>query len=93
MSNKTYDILKTIALVAVPFIAFVGSLCTIWGIPHSEQITASLTALDTFIGALVVIASKLYYAEEQDTFNDDDFLDLIEYEGDEDEDTEDLSEE
>jgi hypothetical protein len=33
---------------------------TIWGIPYGEQIVATLTALDTLIGAVVVIANKQY---------------------------------
>lgn len=60
MSNRTYDIIKLIALIAVPLFAFIGALCTIWNVPHSEQITATLTALDTLLGALVAIFSKMY---------------------------------
>ena len=60
MSNRTYDILKTISLIAVPIVAFISALCTIWNVPHSEQITATLTAVDTLLGALVVILAKEY---------------------------------
>ena len=60
MSNKTYDTIKLIALACVPILAFLGSLCTIWNVPHAEQITASLTALDTLLGALVVVLAREY---------------------------------
>lgn len=60
MSNKTYDIIKNIALFAVPIIAFISSLCVIWNVPYCEAITASLTALDTLLGAIVVVAKKIY---------------------------------
>lgn len=60
MSNRTYDIIKMVALIAVPLFAFIGAVCTIWGVPHSEQITATLTALDTLLGAIVAILSKMY---------------------------------
>lgn len=60
MSNRTYDTLKLIALIAVPVCAFIGALCTIWNVPHSEQITATLTALDTLLGAIVAIFAKVY---------------------------------
>jgi hypothetical protein len=60
ISDKTYDTLKLVALIAVPLFAFIGALCTIWKVPHSEQITASLTALDTLLGALVAIIAKEY---------------------------------
>lgn len=60
MSNKTYDTIKTIALFAVPVLAFIASLCSIWNVPYCEQITATLTALDTLLGAIVIVAKKLY---------------------------------
>ena len=60
MSNRTYDIIKLISLIAVPIVAFISALCSIWNVPHSEQITATLTAVDTLLGALVVILAKEY---------------------------------
>jgi hypothetical protein len=30
MTNKTYDILRTIGEIAVPVIAFITAICTIW---------------------------------------------------------------
>ena len=60
MSNRTYDIIKLISLIAVPLVAFISALMTIWNVPHGEQITATLTAVDTLLGALVVILAKEY---------------------------------
>lgn len=60
MSNKTYDTIKMIALIAVPILAFIASLCTIWHLPHSAEITATLTAIDTLIGAIVAIIAHEY---------------------------------
>lgn len=60
MSNKTYDVIRLIGEIAVPVIAFVASLCTIWSVPHCAEITASLTALDTLIGAVVMILRNSY---------------------------------
>lgn len=53
LSNRTYDILKTIALIAAPLITFIGAVCIIWHVPFAEQITATLAALDTLLGALL----------------------------------------
>lgn len=64
MSNKTYDTIKLIGLIAVPVLAFIASLCSIWNVPYCEQITATLTAIDTLIGAIVVIV-KAYYDKGQ----------------------------
>ena len=65
MSNKTYDIIKTVALFAVPVLAFAASLCSIWNVPYCEQITATLTALDTLLGAIVIVAKKLYDSKKE----------------------------
>ena len=60
MSNRTYDTMKIIALILTPVLAFLASIVNIWGIPYGEQIIATLTALDTLIGAIVVVANKAY---------------------------------
>ena len=60
MTNQQYDILKMIALILTPVLAFLASLTNIWHVPYAEQIVATLTALDTLIGAVVVIANKQY---------------------------------
>ncbi len=60
MTNKTYDTIKAIALLAVPVLAFIAALCSIWNVPYCEQITASLTAIDALLGGLVVAAKKIY---------------------------------
>jgi hypothetical protein len=65
MSNKTYDTLKYIALYVLPALAtLILTLGGIWGIPYSEAIAATITAIDTFLGAILGISSKRY-AEEQ----------------------------
>ena len=60
MSNKMYDTLKFLALIATPIITFLCAIVAIWGIPYGEQITATLAALDTLIGAIVVVAKSKY---------------------------------
>lgn len=60
MTNKAYDTIKTIALVGTPILAFFASLCTIWDVPHSAELVATFTAIDTLLGAIVV-ALKVSY--------------------------------
>jgi hypothetical protein len=64
MTNKQYDTLKTIALILTPVLAFLASLVNIWGFPHGEQIVATLTAIDTLVGAVVVVTNKAYKGGE-----------------------------
>ena len=50
LSNKTYDRLKVVAFIVAPALTFIAALCIIWKVPYSEQITATLAALDTALG-------------------------------------------
>lgn len=61
MSNKTYDTLKYIALYVLPALAtLILTVGSIWNIPYSEAIAGTVTAVDTFIGALIGISAKNY---------------------------------
>lgn len=77
MSNKTYDVLKFIALVVLPALAtFYLTLSYIWGLPYGEQIAATITAIDTLLGAILGISSKNYakaeQADEENLFKEED---------------------
>ena len=60
ISNKVYDILSLVSRIFVPISAFIASLLVIWQVPYAEQITATLTAVDTLLGGLVM-ALKVQY--------------------------------
>jgi hypothetical protein len=61
MSNKVYDILKWIALVFLPAVGTLYfALSGIWGLPYGEQIVGTITAIDTFLGAIIGISSINY---------------------------------
>ena len=60
MSNKTYDLLKNLCLIVIPLIAFISTICGIWNVPYTEQITGTLVALETFLGAIVKISNVNY---------------------------------
>ena len=65
MSNKTYDILKFVAQIVLPAIATLyltlGSIWTgIFEFPYPEQVSATIMAIDTFLGVLLGISSANY---------------------------------
>ena len=65
MSNKVYDILKWVALVVLPAVGTLYfALSGIWGFPYGEQIVGTITAIDTFLGALLGLSSINYYKED-----------------------------
>lgn len=69
-SNKTYDILKFIALKVLPALATLWlTLGEIWNFPYTAQIGATITALDAFLGVLLGISTKNYYKGGNDGGN------------------------
>lgn len=66
MKNSTYDKLKNFALIIAPILTFLASLVTIWGIPYGEAITATIASLDTLVGAIVLVAKKIYDDKQEE---------------------------
>lgn len=61
MSNKVYDVLKWIAQFLLPALGTLYfALTSIWGLPYGEQVVGTITAIDTFLGVLLGIASNSY---------------------------------
>lgn len=61
LSNKVYDILKAIALIWLPAIGTLYfALAGIWQLPCPEEIVGTITAVDTFLGAVLGISSANY---------------------------------
>lgn len=68
LNNKVYDILKWVALIALPALATLyGALASTWGWPYAEQIVYTITALDTFLGALLGISNLQYKKGQGDS--------------------------
>lgn len=64
MSNKVYDILKFVAQILLPAIGTLYfALASIWGLPYAEEIVGTITAVDTFLGAVLMINSSKYNKE------------------------------
>ena len=61
LNNKTYDILKWIAMYLLPAAGTLYfTLAGIWGFSYGEQIVGTLAAIDTFLGVLLGISSAKY---------------------------------
>ena len=67
MSNKVYDILKWIALIALDAIGLLyNALSDIWGFPFGDKVLATCTALSVFIGALIGISTAQYNKNKEE---------------------------
>lgn len=61
MKNKTYDILKRIALVILPATgAAYFATAEIWSLPYAAQVVGTITVIETFLGAVLGFSSKAY---------------------------------
>lgn len=64
LENKTYDILKYIAQIVLPAIGTLYfALAKIWGLPYGTEIVGTITAVDTFLGAILKISTDNYNKE------------------------------
>ena len=61
LPNKLYDILKWIAILALPaFAQYIPKLFEIWNIPYGEQIGETLSATAVLLGILLGISAVSY---------------------------------
>lgn len=61
LPDKVYNVLKFIAQVLLPAMGTLYfALAGIWGLPYGEQIVGTLTAIDTFLGALLGLSTMQY---------------------------------
>lgn len=66
MSNKLYDILKFISLIAGYVATFILTLTDIWGFTHGAAIAASVSALGILLGAILTKSSADYRKESEE---------------------------
>lgn len=65
MTNETYDRLKWVALVAIPAAeVFWLTIGKVWGFPYLTEIGATVGAAGVFLGSLLGLSSKAYYADD-----------------------------
>lgn len=65
LSNKVYDWLKWIVLIAIPALttAYVG-LSMIWGFPYADKVAKTSAVVCTLLGSLLGISSIQYNKEK-----------------------------
>lgn len=66
LSNKAYDVGRYVAQVALPatatLYAAVGGL---WGLGKVTEVVGTITAVDTFLGALLLLSGAQYQKEQR----------------------------
>lgn len=64
MTNKTYDRLKILALVAFPAVALlISKIGNIWGFEHGQQVADTIAAIGICLGTILIKSSSDYKKE------------------------------
>ena len=63
MSNKTYDILKFVAMFVGYLATFILTLTDIWGFEYGAPIAASVSALAVLLSSVLQASSNKYWKE------------------------------
>lgn len=70
MSNKVYNILKWVAMIVLPALAtlYLG-LSNVWGLPYGEEVSTTITLINTFLGTVLMISTNQYNKRVDDNAN------------------------
>lgn len=73
ISNRTYDILKWFALVAIPATeALWLTVGKVWGLPYLTEIGTTIAAFGLFLATLIGVSSHNYYNDvDEEPFEDE----------------------
>ena len=67
MSNKLYDILKLVSMIATPLATFILTLTDIWGFNQDgTAIAASVSALGILLGTILKVSTDKYWSDQND---------------------------
>ena len=67
LNNRIYDVLKWVAIIALPAIAtLVATVGPLWGMPNCEAWQATINAVGTCLGALLMISDVNYRRGKDD---------------------------
>lgn len=68
MKKEIYNILKYLQRLALPALATLYlTLAGIWALPYGEQISATIMAVDVFLGVLLGLTKASYNRAVRDT--------------------------
>lgn len=64
LSDKVYNVMKWVVVIVLPAVGTLyAALAAVWGWPCSQEVVTTITALDTFLGAILCISTASYNKE------------------------------
>lgn len=71
LPDKAYEILKWVALIALPTVAWlVDAVGPQWGLPHCGEIVTTINAVGVFVGALIGVSQLTATKPDDDSDKD-----------------------
>ena len=71
LPDKEYEILKWVALIALPAVAWlVGVVGQQWGLPHCGELVTTINAVGVFVGALIGVSQLTATKPDDDSGKD-----------------------
>ena len=65
--DKLYDIRRGVVSIVLPAVATLyAALAPVWNWPYCDEVVKSITAVDTFLGAVLCISTATYHKEENE---------------------------
>ena len=66
ISNKWYNMLKYVSMIALPaIVVFLSTLGDIWNIEWMPRVVATISALAVLLGALLQVSTSNYWKEKK----------------------------
>ena len=61
LTDKAYDVMKWLVIIVLPALATLyAALAAVWAWPLADQVVTTITAVDTFLGAVLCISTANY---------------------------------
>lgn len=62
LPDKIYNVLKWVVIIVLPAVATLyAALAPLWGWGYADEIVTTITAVDTFLGAVLCISTVQYH--------------------------------
>lgn len=71
LPDKVYEILKWVALIALPAVAWLfGAVGPQWGLPHCGELVTTINAVGVFVGAMIGVSQLTATKPDDDSGKD-----------------------
>lgn len=67
LPDRVYKVMKWLVVIVLPAIGTLyAALSAVWGWPRSQDVVTTITAVDTFLGAVLCISTVNYNKAEKE---------------------------